>query len=140
MPEGPSQADAMDVGAALRDAREQRGLSLDQLSHATKISITILRAIEHNRMDKLPHRIFLRGFLRAYAGEVGLNPEDRRYLGQCEPVTNILEVAKPDSDGARAEHGPAVRGEIAERQPARVPWLLGAVVLVISLVGYYRLG
>jgi cytoskeletal protein RodZ len=130
----------MDVGAALRDAREQRGLSLDQLSRATKISVMSLRAIEHNRMDTLPEGIFLRGFLRAYAREVGLNPEDtvRRYLGQFEPVTNIIEVAKPGADGARSD--PTVRGEInqeeAERQATRVPWLLGIVVLVISLVGY----
>ena len=133
----------MDVGAVLRDARERRGLSLDQLSRATKISATILGVIEQNRRDKLPDGIFLRGFLRAYAREVGLNPEDtvRRYLGQFEPVTNIIEVAKPGTDETRAEHGPAVRGEIdqdeAERQAARVQWLFGIVVLVISLVGYY---
>jgi cytoskeleton protein RodZ len=146
----------MNVGTALQDAREQRGLSLDQLSQATKISVTILRAIEHNRMDQLPDGIFLRGFLRAYAREVGLNPEDTvgRYLGQFEPVP---AVAKRGSGEARAQRGPAVQGEIdqaaPERQAARVPWLvvrlrlkpstsaflpsMSMVVLVISLVGYY---
>lgn len=143
MPEGPSQADAMDVGAALRDARERRSLSLDQLSRTTKISVTILRAIEQNRMDRLPDGIFLRGFLRAYAREVGLNPEDtvRRYLGQFEPVIDIIEVPKPGTDEARSEHGHAVRGAIdqdeAGRQAARVQRLVGIAVLVISLVGYY---
>src|SRR5919106_3125843 len=73
---GGCRADAMDVGGALRDAREQRGLSLDRLSQTTKISVTILRAIENNRIEKLPDGIFLRGFLRAYAREVGLNPEE----------------------------------------------------------------
>lgn len=133
----------MDVGAALRDARERRGLSLDQLSHATKISVTILGAIESNRIDKLPGGIFTRGFLRAYAREVGLDPEDtiQRYLREREPVTDIVEVARPGTDEARPGHAPAVRGEMdrdeAERRPVRVQWLLGAVVLVISLVGYY---
>lgn len=133
----------MDVGAALRDARKRRGLSLDQLSHATKISVTILRAIESNRIDKLPGGIYTRGFLRAYAREVGLDPEDtiQRYLRECEPVTGIAEVARPGMDEARPGHTPAIRGEMdpdeAERRPVGVQWLLGAVVLVISLVGYY---
>jgi cytoskeleton protein RodZ len=132
----------MDVGAALRDAREQRGLSLDQLSHGTKISVTILQAIEHNRIDRLPDGIYLRGFLRAYAREVGLNPEDtvRRYLAQFEPFTNVIEVATPGSDQTRAGHGPVGAGidrDAAERQAARAPWRFGIVVLVISLVGSY---
>ncbi|MGH9382854.1 MAG: helix-turn-helix domain-containing protein [Vicinamibacterales bacterium] len=49
------------AGAALRDAREQRGLSLDQLAQATKIRVTTLQAIETNRREKLPEAIFLRG-------------------------------------------------------------------------------
>jgi cytoskeleton protein RodZ len=68
----------MDVGAVLRDAREQRGLSLDQLAQATKIRVTVLQAIETNRGEKLPEPIFLRGFVRAYAREVGLNPQGGR--------------------------------------------------------------
>jgi cytoskeletal protein RodZ len=89
--------------------------------------------------------IFLRGFLRAYAREVGLNPEEtvRRYLGQCEPVTNIIEVAKPATDEARAEHGLAIRGEIdqseAKRRAAPVQSFLGTVALVIGFVGDYIL-
>src|SRR6266542_2788207 len=100
----------MDVGAALRDAREQRGLSLNRLSQATKITVTILQAIETNRRDMLPRGIFLRGFVRAYAREVGLNPEDtvRQYLDQFEPVTHVVESAKPGELGT--EHAPAVSG------------------------------
>jgi cytoskeletal protein RodZ len=140
MPEEPSQADAMDVGAMLRDARERRGLSLDELSRRTKISVTILGAIENNRMEKLPGGIFTRGFLSAYAHEVGLDPKDtvRRYLGQFEPVT--VELARPGTGDARPEHARAARGQMdreeAERRAVRVQWLLGAVVLVIGLVGY----
>ncbi len=132
----------MDVGAALRDARERRVLSLHQLSHTTKISVTILGAIESNRVDKLPGGIFTRGFLRAYAREVGLDPEDtiQRYLRECEPVPDIVEVARPGRDKARPRHAPGVRVEMdrdeAERRSVRVQWLFGAVVLVISLAYY----
>jgi transcriptional regulator with XRE-family HTH domain len=146
----------MDVGTALQDARERRGLSLAQLSQATKISVPILRAIEHNQIDQLPDGIFLRGFLRAYAREVGLNPDDTvgRYLGQFAPVP---AVAKRGSGEACVQPGPAVHGAIdqaaPERQAVRVPGLvvrlrlrpftsallpsMSMVVLVISLVGAY---
>jgi cytoskeleton protein RodZ len=121
-----------------------RGLESDR-AQATKISVTVLRAIENNRMEQLPDGIFLRGFLRAYAREVGLSPEDtvRRYPGQCEPVTNTIEVAKPATDEARAEHGFAARCEIdqneAKRRAGHVQSLIGAVALVIGLLGYYTL-
>jgi cytoskeletal protein RodZ len=134
----------MDVGAALRDARERRGLSLNQLSHATKISVTSLRAIESDRMDTLPGGIFTRGFVRAYAREVGLDPEDtiRRYLRECEP-TDIVQAASPGIRNTRPDHACTAAGEMdrdqAERRAARVQWLLIAVLLVVSVVGSYTL-
>lgn len=135
----------MDVGGALRDAREQRGLSLDQLARATKIRVTTLQAIETNRREKLPEAIFLRGFVRAYAREVGLNPEDtvRQYLGQFEPVTPMVESAKPMPGEVRAEYEPAVGGETGRDQPARrvtpVQWIGIVIVLIISVAAYYTM-
>jgi cytoskeleton protein RodZ len=134
----------MDVGAALRAARERRGLSLDQLSHTTKISVRILGAIESNRIDKLPGGIFTRGFLRAYAREVGLDPEDtiQRYLSEWEPVPDIVEVARPGRDEARPWHAPAVRREMdrdeAERRSVRLQWLLGVLVISLVYFGWWR--
>ncbi len=131
----------MDVGAALRDAREQRGLSLNRLSQATKITVTILQAIETNRRDMLPAGIFLRGFVRAYARDVGLNPEDtvRQYLDQFEPVTHVVESAKPGTGEVRAEHAPVVSGaehDEAERRVTRIQWI-GLVILVIGVAAYH---
>ncbi len=64
----------MDVGATLQSARERRGLSLDELARRTKISVRVLRAIESNAFDTIPKGIFIRGFLRTYSQEVGLDP------------------------------------------------------------------
>ena len=93
----------MDVGAALRDAREQRGISLDELSRTTKISAATLRALERNQIDRLPGGIFVRGFLRAYAHEMGLDVEDtvQRYLAQFE--SRFGAVVATDTDGTRSE-------------------------------------
>src|SRR5687768_15466003 len=64
---------AVDVGTTLRTARELRGLQVAQLAARTKIPVGILRAIEDNEFDKVPSGIFVRGFIRAYAREVGLD-------------------------------------------------------------------
>jgi cytoskeletal protein RodZ len=77
----------MDVGLELRQARERRDISLQQLSHATKISPRVLQAIEAADPARLPALVFTRAFVKTYAEEVGLDPEDtmRRYLDQLEP-------------------------------------------------------
>jgi cytoskeleton protein RodZ len=78
----------MDVGAILQSARGRRGLSLDELAHRTKISVRVLRAIEGNAFDRVPQGIFTRGYLRAYAQEVGLDPAAtvEHYLAQFDTV------------------------------------------------------
>ena len=62
-------------GSKLREARERRGISLRQIANATKISIGALEALERNQLSRLPGGIFSRAFVRAYAIEVGLDPD-----------------------------------------------------------------
>lgn len=64
-----------DFGAKLREARERRGVSLRQIANATKISMSVLEALERNDISRLPGGIFGRAFVRSYAIEVDLDPE-----------------------------------------------------------------
>jgi cytoskeleton protein RodZ len=64
-----------DFGGRLREARERRGMSLRQIADATKISVSVLEALERNDISRLPGGIFGRAFVRSYAVEVGLDPE-----------------------------------------------------------------
>jgi cytoskeleton protein RodZ len=64
-----------DFGAMLREARERRGLPLRVIADTTKISVRALEALERNDISQLPGGIFSRAFVRAYALEVGLDPE-----------------------------------------------------------------
>jgi cytoskeletal protein RodZ len=60
----------------LRAARERRGVSLRQIANATKISVAVLEGLERNDISRLPGGIFGRAFVRSYAIEVGLDPEE----------------------------------------------------------------
>jgi cytoskeleton protein RodZ len=62
-------------GENLRREREMRGVSLEEISTATKISSRFLGALEAEEFSKLPGGIFTRGFIRAYAKYLGLDEE-----------------------------------------------------------------
>ena len=71
-------------GSRLRDAREGKGITLRQIANATKISMRALEALERNDISRLPGGIFTRAFVRSYAIEVGLEPEEtiREFIAQ----------------------------------------------------------
>jgi cytoskeleton protein RodZ len=73
-----------DFGSRLRETRERRGTTLRQIANATKISIGALEALERNDISRLPGGIFSRAFVRSYAIEVGLEPEEtiREFIAQ----------------------------------------------------------
>src|SRR5579872_3713066 len=62
-------------GENLRREREMRGVTLEEISAATKISIRFLKSIENEEFSKLPGGIFTRSFIRAYAHYLGLDEE-----------------------------------------------------------------
>jgi len=63
-------------GEKLRRQRELRGLSLEAISTTTKIGTRMLRAIEDEHFDQLPGGVFNKGFVRAYARQVGLDEDE----------------------------------------------------------------
>jgi len=65
-----------DIGGELKCARERQGLSLEDVSHRSKITVPTLRAIERNDWRLVPGGLYLRAFLRTYAREVGCDPEE----------------------------------------------------------------
>lgn len=74
----------MDVGNGLRQARQRRGMTLEDVASSTKIPRQTLDRIERNEFEALPGGILTRGYLRAYAALVGLDPAlvVRDYLAQ----------------------------------------------------------
>jgi len=69
-------------GAWLASVRERRGMSIEDMSAISKVSVTYLAAIEIEEHAKLPERVYVRGFLVAYARTLGLDGEAvaRSYL------------------------------------------------------------
>jgi transcriptional regulator with XRE-family HTH domain len=68
-----SERDAF--GPNLRRIRVQRGISLDRISEATKVSPDFWVGLERNDFSRWPSGIYARAYVRAYAFEIGVDPE-----------------------------------------------------------------
>jgi transcriptional regulator with XRE-family HTH domain len=74
------------MGEDLKRIRDELGISLEAIAEMTKIRIVFLRAIEEEELDKVPSRMFLKSFLKAYAESIGLDAANvaSRYLKRMD--------------------------------------------------------
>ncbi len=78
-----------EIGAWLKQARESRGMTLEQVSQVTKVRFGLLMDMEAGRLHKLPERVFVRGFVQAYAEAVKVPAEEA--LGILEQHYGVAE-------------------------------------------------
>jgi len=81
-------------GENLRQAREARNITLQDIAASTKISTRALKALEDEHFNQLPGGIFNRGFVRAYARFVGLDEENAvaEYLAAAKVPPSELDM------------------------------------------------
>src|SRR5271169_2921003 len=110
-------------GESLKREREMRGVTLEEISTATRIATRFLRAIENEQWEQLPGGVFNRGFVRAVARYLGLDEEN---------IVAEYSLAVDDRPTVPVWTG---------RPPAVVPdrrwlsWVLVAGVLVAIVAG-----
>jgi cytoskeletal protein RodZ len=63
-------------GQYLKNLREENGKTLEEIAENTKIAVSNLESLERDRYDLLPPRVFVKGFIRSYIQELGLDPEE----------------------------------------------------------------
>lgn len=120
-----------DFGAQLKQARESRGISLRQISTSTKISTVALEALERGDLSKLPGGIFSRAFVRAYALEVGLNPDEvvAQFLVELGVHAN-----RADDDDVPPEVTADDRAFLELQRRAAMALRIGIVVIIVLIV------
>ena len=91
-----------EIGSRLREARERRGLELSDVERATHIRAGWLRALEDERFDVLPERVYAIGFVRTYARHVGL--DEQLFVDELSsrlPLDEAAEVLVPSRTARR---------------------------------------
>ena len=114
-------------GENLRREREMRGVTLQEISAATKISVRFLKSIENEEFSKLPGGLFSRSFVRAYA----------RYLGLDEDplLEEYQQAAKTRAEVDLSQFSPPARiFSHPDRRSRHALWAIGiaAVLLVLG--------
>lgn len=74
-----------ELGQVLKEARLNKGLSLDDIHKETKIQKRYLEAIEEGNLDALPGHFYARAFVKSYAEVVGI------------PTDTVLEYIQPEA-------------------------------------------
>ena len=124
----------MTFGQQLREQRESHGISLDDVSVSTRISLRHLHALEDERYADLPGGVFNRGIVRSYAACCGMDPEETVRNFQIALDRSGFTTQARDDDWR--EFAEAVQ---RNRKPAggnnRLRWLgvLGMLLAVLAI-------
>jgi Helix-turn-helix domain len=123
------------IGATLREARNRRKVDLSEVEAAIKIRVRYLQAMENEEWDALPGGAYTRGFIRTYAGYLGLDgdrlADDFRSSTEPAGAERVPKRVEPVPTGARPR-GSRLSGRLLI---ALVSLVLIAVVLGIALAG-----
>ena len=103
----------MSVGATLRQAREAKGLSLEDIKNSTQIMTRQLQEMEHDDFSSFAAPIYAKGFIRLFARAVGIDPDVVRGWQACE-------IPSDGSMGCAVAHYSLVR----YAEAAGLPWLV----------------
>ena len=112
-------------GETLRDAREARGLSLDDVAKTTRVARRHLAALERGDLDALPAGPFAKGYIEAYAKAVGIDPRpvveayraEARGQGSATPggqdrlLDELAQIVQRRSGGAEPAR-PVAKGRL----------------------------
>jgi cytoskeleton protein RodZ len=119
----PTLESAASIGAGLRAVREYYRLSIEDVALATCIRKLYLAGIEEMRLDDLPSRPFVIGYVRAYAGALGLDPD--------RAVARFKMEFPDETPSLRAPLGVTREGDRRLR-----PILIGFVLVVLAFVAW----
>lgn len=128
--------ESLSIGEVLKQAREERKLSLKVISQHTKISTTMLEHLEDNRFNDLPSKAYVIGFVKSYSKTVNLNTNDclqllnDAYGVSPEQVNPILEVLPPRSE---ADSGSSSQTTEIPSQYLTIAGVFLALIIVVAI-------
>jgi len=109
------------VGQQFRQAREARALTLEQVAKATHLRVHYLRALEIDDYASIPSAPQARGFVRIYAGYLGLKPEpflavlDGSLAADVQAQEPAVEAVVKDNGAISNEAAQAIFTEIGQK-------------------------
>jgi cytoskeletal protein RodZ len=119
---------SLTLGEKLRQAREERGISVSEVAEQTRISPLYIKSIENDDYKPLPGGIFNKGFVRSYARYIGFNEDEA--LADYSDLVAANAANEPES----TVHHPEVWSDNGGDRSI-VPTAIFALVILILLGG-----
>lgn len=118
------------LGEKLRQAREERGISISEVAEQTRISSLYLKSIEDDNYKPLPGGIFNKGFVKAYAKYVGVDEQEalQDYARLIAKHEEVSEVEQP-------RYRPEVLTDEARTASSMVPTIVFAGIILALMTG-----
>lgn len=125
------------TGQILKENRERKGITLNEVALATKINVKILTAIEEGETERLPTKTFLRGFVRSYARYLDMDEEAilgsfYEEMGSTKPKLNVQSPEAPASAEGDRPLGAPPKAIDPSASGAGVK--IGAIIGILALV------
>ena len=116
------------VGQIISQARQKRGLSIDQLSGLTKIDSRYISALEQDNYQLLPSETFVKGFIRNLCQRLDLNPNE------------LIAIFRRDF--RHPEQPPVSKHRsrlfLPDNATQFLPFMVGGVVFLVYLIFQFR--
>lgn len=125
-----------ELGLTLQREREARGLTIEAVMEATKISRINLVALENGDSSTLPHPVYTKGFIRSYARLLGLDADELSMVVDREYQTDDHDVETVAYDVSPAAGKAFQEGEApAKRKKKRSVWPSILVFVALAVAG-----
>ncbi|UFU01100.1 DUF4115 domain-containing protein [Radiobacillus kanasensis] len=118
----------MEIGAKLKEAREAKNLSLDDIQKVTKIQTRYLQAIEKGNFSAMPGSFYVRAFVKEYATAVGLDAE-------VFMEEHASELPKATNESSVQYSRVRSRGEATSSKSPAIFSFLPTVIVVLLILG-----
>lgn len=125
-----------ELGARLKEARERKGYSIDDLQEITKIQKRYLVGIEEGNFNNMPGSFYVRAFIKQYAEAVDLDPDEvlEEYKRDI-PATQTEEVVQSYSTShSRKKLASTKNKGLNEAMPKMIVGLFAVVIVAVIVV------
>ncbi|MDN6195936.1 MAG: DUF4115 domain-containing protein [Atopostipes suicloacalis] len=132
-----------EIGEILKQARIEKGYTLDDLQQITKIQKRYLEAIENGNTEILPGRFYARAFVRQYADIVGLNGEellDENLEVSSKEINEEFAESMSSSPTRQKVEKKNVLATVKEQLPTILIFVLVAAILIIIYFAFRQTG
>ena len=130
----PEKSENATVGSQLSVARLRHGWTVEEAAARTRLHVNVIRNLEADRFDKLPSQAYIRGFLRIYARELGLDP--KTILREFQPGSSDMEDSILDLRPEMLESLPTRAAEpVVTSRKLGFGVLSAAAVFVFAVLG-----